>query len=235
MLNPYDWGDQIERRETVEGRAVIWPGNYSSLLQFVKGSSGQVPMAVFPRVHPRGMDHDHPGLFAFNGQRATKRERNDCGSRPLHRPPRPILQRFRQVLHFYGVGTRQVPYGPGKLEHPMKATRAERPASSSCRPCSPGPGHRRGRGGCRRVRAGRDTGRAWPAGAGRHWPRGGGCRRRFGYGQDGCVVASVGCSLLLGWFCGPKPLSQIQRSTFSPFQEASYTHSFGGFGLRQEL
>ena len=77
----------------------MWAGNYSSLLQFVKGSSGQVPMAVFPRVHPRGMDHDHPGLFAFNGQRATKRKGNDCWSSGLHRPagagsPRPTHSAF---------------------------------------------------------------------------------------------------------------------------------------------
>ena len=29
-----------------------------------------------------------------------------------------------------------------------------------------------------------------------------------------------------------KPLSQIQRSTFSPFQHPFIFHSFGGFGLR---
>ena len=32
-------------------------------------------------------------------------------------------------------------------------------------------------------------------------------------------------------FSVPKPLSQIQRSTFLPFQEASRTPSFGGLGL----
>ena len=35
-----------------------------------------------------------------------------------------------------------------------------------------------------------------------------------------------------GWFRVSKPLSQIQRSTFSPFQMASYIHSFGGLGFR---
>ena len=38
--------------------------------------------------------------------------------------------------------------------------------------------------------------------------------------------------LFWGRFAITKPLSQIQRSTFSTFQMASYTHSFGGFGLR---
>ena len=33
-------------------------------------------------------------------------------------------------------------------------------------------------------------------------------------------------------FSVPKPLSQIQRGTFLPFQEASHTPSFGGLGLR---
>ena len=30
-----------------------------------------------------------------------------------------------------------------------------------------------------------------------------------------------------------KPLSQIQRSTLSPFQDTSNPHSFGGFGVRE--
>ena len=36
-------------------------------------------------------------------------------------------------------------------------------------------------------------------------------------------------------FSVPKPLSQIQRSTFSTFQMASYAHSFGGFGIKGRL
>ena len=34
------------------------------------------------------------------------------------------------------------------------------------------------------------------------------------------------------WLRVSKPLSQIQRSTSSPFQEAFYTQSFGIFGLK---
>ena len=33
------------------------------------------------------------------------------------------------------------------------------------------------------------------------------------------------------WVSVPKLFSQIQRSTFPPFQEASHTPSFGGLGL----
>ena len=36
-------------------------------------------------------------------------------------------------------------------------------------------------------------------------------------------------------FSVPKPLSQIQRSTFLPFQEASHTPSFGGLGIKPAL
>ena len=38
--------------------------------------------------------------------------------------------------------------------------------------------------------------------------------------------------LVWGWFRVSKPLPLIQRSTFSPYQEDSCTHSFAGFGLR---
>ena len=39
--------------------------------------------------------------------------------------------------------------------------------------------------------------------------------------------------LVSGWFSVQKPLSQIQRSTLSPFQQTFNSHSFGGFGLRE--
>ena len=51
------------------------------------------------------------------------------------------------------------------------------PASSSCRSCSPAPGHRPGRGAAGRVRAGRGAAPGWPEGAARHWPPSGGRRR----------------------------------------------------------
>ena len=37
--------------------------------------------------------------------------------------------------------------------------------------------------------------------------------------------------MLLGWFCGPKPLSQKQRSTLFLLHKTAYTPSFGGFRL----
>ena len=49
------------------------------------------------------MESDHPGLFVFNNQRATKREGNDYRSSGLHSPAGAVLQRFRQV--------RQMPSG----------------------------------------------------------------------------------------------------------------------------
>ena len=45
------------------------------------------------------------------------------------------------------------------------------------------------------------------------------------------VVASVGCSLFLAGLLSHKPLSQIQRSTFSRPQHTFHPHSFGGFRL----
>ena len=50
------------------------------------------------------------------------------------------------------------------------------------------------------------------------------------------VVPLEICWVLLfrGWFRVSKPLSLIQRNTFSPFQMASYTHSFGGLGFSQQ-
>ena len=47
--------------------------------------------------------------------------------------------------------------------------------------------------------------------------------------QDSCYWVL----LFWGRFLVSKPLSQIQRSTFLPFQEASHTPSFGGLGLSQ--
>ena len=38
--------------------------------------------------------------------------------------------------------------------------------------------------------------------------------------------------LFRGWFSDQKPLSQIQRSTLSRYQQTSNSHPFGGFGLR---
>ena len=64
-----------------------------------------------------------------------------------------------------------------------------------------------------------------------------GCRRRFGYGQDGYAVASIGVLLVVGLVLWSKtiipeakahPLHLLQETAF-------YTPSFGGFGLRQEL
>ena len=40
--------------------------------------------------------------------------------------------------------------------------------------------------------------------------------------------------LFRGWFSDQKPLSQIQRSTLSRYQQTSNSHPFGGFGLRKE-
>ena len=45
-------------------------------------------------------------------------------------------------------------------------------------------------------------------------------------------TVAIGCSLFRGRVAVAKPLSQIQRSTFSPLQIASYTHSSGGLGFR---
>ena len=36
---------------------------------------------------------------------------------------------------------------------------------------------------------------------------------------------------MLGWFCGPKPLSQKQRSTLFLLHKTAYTPSFGVFRL----
>ena len=38
--------------------------------------------------------------------------------------------------------------------------------------------------------------------------------------------------LVSGWVSDQKPLSQIQRSTLSRFQQTSNSQSFGGFGIR---
>ena len=76
--------------------------------------------------------------------------------------------------------------------------------------------------------------RCWARVTGRaaqHWPPGGGRRRRYGCGRDGCVLASIGCSLFWGRLCVSKPLSQIHRSTLLPLQDTDPTPSFGGFGL----
>ena len=43
-----------------------------------------------------------------------------CRSQSLNRPVGAVPQRFRKVPHFYGVRTRQVPYGRRGLEHRMK-------------------------------------------------------------------------------------------------------------------
>ena len=52
--------------------------------------------------------------------------------------------------------------------------------------------------------------------------------------QSGCCVGSIYWVLLL-WDCFAvaKPLSQIQRSTLWPLQDANQTPSLGGFGLRR--
>ena len=120
----------------------------------------------------------------------------------------------------------------GVVDAVAPSQRGGHQASSSCRPCSPAPGHRPSRGAAGRVRAGRDAGPGWREGAARHWPPGGGRRRRYGCGRGGCVVASIGCSLFWGRFAVSKPLSQIQRSTPLPLQDANATPSFGGFRLR---
>ena len=64
-----------------------------------------------------------------------------------------------------------------------------------------------------------------------NWPPGGDRRRRRGCGRGVQVVASIGCSLSPAWFSVQKPLSQIQRSTLTPFQQTFNSHAFGGFGL----
>ena len=43
----------------------------------------------------------------------------------------------------------------------------------------------------------------------------------FGCGRGAQVVASVGCSLFLVGSLSRKPLSQMQRSTFSPIHHAA--------------
>ena len=106
------------------------------------------------------------------------------------------------------------------------------PGSSACLRCWPAPARRPGQGDGQRVPAGPDAGRGWPAGADRHWPPGGDRQRRYGYGRAGCVVASIGCSFLWHCFAVTKPLSQIQKSTLWPLQDANPTPSLGGFGLR---
>ena len=57
-----------------------------------------------------------------------------------------------------------------------------------------------------------------PGGAARHWPPGGGRQTRYGCDRDGCVVASIGCSLFWVGFAVSKPLSQIHRSTLLPLR-----------------
>ena len=50
--------------------------------------------------------------------------------------------------------------------------------------------------------------------------------------QSGLFCGSIYWVLLVsGRFSVTKPLSQIQRSTFLPFQEVSHTPSFGGMGI----
>ena len=75
----------------------------------------------------------------------------------------------------------------------------------------------------------------------------GGRQEQAGIGHQAAVVKDdadtvgivlCGCIfwvlLVSGRFSVPKPLSQIHRSIFSPFQEASHTPPFGGFGFRGE-
>ena len=50
----------------------------------------------------------------------------------------------------------------------------------------------------RRLHAGPGAGLGSPGAAAQHWPRGGGRQTRFGCGRDGCVLASIGCSLFWG-------------------------------------
>ena len=66
---------------------------------------------------------------------------------------------------------------------PRESGGQPQPGSSSCRPCSPGPGRGQGRDGCGPVRAGPGAGPGWPAGPARHWPPGGDRRRRCGCSQ----------------------------------------------------
>ena len=116
------------------------------------------------------------------------------------------------------------------MQSPPDAPRP--PGSAACLPGSPAPARLPGRRGCRRLHAGPGAGLGSPGAAAQHWPPGGGRQTRFGCDRDGCVVASIGCSLFWGRLCCSKTtLSQIHRSTLLPLQDTDPTPSFGGFGL----
>ena len=84
------------------------------------------------------------------------------------------------------------------------------------------------------VGAGQGAGPGWTEESARHWPPGGDHRRRCGCGRVGERGSIYWVLLFRDWFAvTPYALSQIQRSTLWPLQDADPTpYGFGGFGVK---